>query len=459
MASTRSTDNLRITISRFSERLWVKPLLMCLLSVAAVFAAKLSDNSLVSGWLPTVDIDSVETLLDVMASSMLVIATFAVASMVSAYASASSAATPRSFPLVLADDVSQNALSTFIGAFIFSIVALTAVTNGYFGEAGLLTLFATTILVFAIVIAMFVRWVDRIARLGRLGPIIDKVEDATQAAIDRRRQAPNLGGVPVRPDTAWGRAVPAPKIGYVQHVDIDALQAWAERAGGRVIVDALPGSFAVPGRPLARINGSSHRGRSGGGGGGGGGGGQTADSKAGADADADIDDVARCFDIGRARRFDDDPRFGLVVLAEIADRALSPAVNDPGTAIQIIGAVVRLLARWAEPVPASSDGPSATKVCDRVEVPALATSDLFDDAFRPIARDGAGAVEVAVRLQKGLAALHHVGDEAMRAAALRHMQQALARSRAAMVLAEDFAEVAQAAGPAVAASLADRPQT
>lgn len=54
--------------------------------------------------------------------------------MVSAYASASRTATPRTFPLVVADDVSQNALSTFVGAFIFSAVSLTAVKNDYFEE-------------------------------------------------------------------------------------------------------------------------------------------------------------------------------------------------------------------------------------------------------------------------------------------------------------------------------------
>jgi uncharacterized membrane protein len=41
-------------------------------------------------------------------------------------------------------------------------------------------------------------------------------------------------------------------------------------------------------------------------------------------------------------------RFGLITLSEIASRALSPAVNDPGTAIQIISSHVRLFSLWAE---------------------------------------------------------------------------------------------------------------
>ena len=62
---------------------------------------------------------------------MLVIATFAVGSTVQAYASASKAATPHSFSLVVADDASQNTLSTFIRVFIFSIVAIIPLKNNY----------------------------------------------------------------------------------------------------------------------------------------------------------------------------------------------------------------------------------------------------------------------------------------------------------------------------------------
>ena len=120
-----------------------------------------------------------------MAASMLVIATFSVTSMVSAYAAAASTATPRAFILVVADNASQNALSTFVGSFIFSVVALTATKSNLFDKAGIFILFAMTVLVFAIVIYTFVRWVDRIARLGRMGSTINKVETATSNALTR----------------------------------------------------------------------------------------------------------------------------------------------------------------------------------------------------------------------------------------------------------------------------------
>jgi uncharacterized membrane protein len=48
------------------------------------------------------------------------------------------------------------------------------------------------------------------------------------------------------------------------------------------------------------------------------------------------------FTLGDMRYFEEDPRFGLITLSEIASRALSPAVNDPGTTNSNNGCHVRL---------------------------------------------------------------------------------------------------------------------
>lgn len=413
-------NRLRFLLNRISERLWVKPLAMCVLSIAAAFVAKAVDDTGLGRIVPEISTESIETLLKTISASMLVIATFSVASMVAAYASASSTATPRSFALVVSDDASQNALSTFIGAFIFSIVALIALKNGYYGKAGHFALFLLTLLVFATVILTFVRWVDRIARLGRLGTTIDVVEKSTAEALQRRRCDPHMGGVAAGPHRNGSLPVHGRSIGYVQRLDTDALQSQAEAAKLRVTVAALPGTFVTPERVLARV---------------------TAD--AGSLARFDPDAIAQAFTIGSDRKFDDDPRFGLIVLSEIASRALSPAVNDPGTAIDILGRFVRLFALWVEPL---TEREMRAPRCDRVEVPALSLPDLFDDAFTAIARDGAGTVEVAGRLQKALASLAGIGHPALREAALRHSLLALSRSERAMELPEDLEVVRKRAG-------------
>lgn len=359
-----------------------------------------------------------------MAASMLVIATFSVTSMVSAYAAAASTATPRAFILVVADNASQNALSTFVGSFIFSVVALTATKSNLFDKAGIFILFAMTVLVFAIVIYTFVRWVDRIARLGRMGSTINKVETATSNALTRRRTAPTLYGVKVG-SFEGGKALFSASVGYVQHINISALQQWAEKNDMRIMIAALPGTFATPDRAMvyAAPNSMDY-------------------TKLGDRTEMDYSDVINCFQIGDYRIFDDDPRFGLVVLSEIASRALSPAVNDPGTAINVLGTLLRLFVQWHHTVAIEDKN---TPHYDRVAVPEILLRDMFDDAFTAIARDGAAMVEVSLRLQKTLHALAAIDDPAMQDAAIHHSQLALKRAKIALDLDDDFNLVEDAA--------------
>ena len=417
-------ESLKSGVLTIREKLWFKPLVASILSTAIVFLARTVDRYRIERFVPTVDRDSIETLLSLTAGSMLVIATFAVGSMVAAYASAGTNATPRSFPLVIADDVSQNALSTFIGAFIFSTIALVAMKNDYFGVAARFAVFALTVAILAIVIVTFVRWTDRIARLGRLGGTVDRVEEATAAALQRRRKTPTLGAHEARLVRTGGLAIESDRIGYVVRIDVAKLQKAAEKLDLDIAVVALPGAFIAPGRALAIV-----------------------DAGSGDWGEIDRERLAQAFIINDDRRFEEDPRFGLVVLSEIAGRALSPAINDPGTAIDVIGTVVRLLAQWCAPL----DANEADKLeHDRVTVPALSLQDMFDDAFTMTARDGAGSIEVVLRLQKAYQSLATIDHPEARTAAMNHSRLALARAELALALPEDV-DAARRAAAAVGA--------
>ena len=405
-------NRLKFFYNRISERLWIRPLVACVLSIAIVFLTKEVDNYGIDRFVPEINTNSIEMLLSIIASSMLMIATFAVGSMVTAYSSASTTATPRSFPLVISDDKSQNALSAFIGTFIFSIIAFMALKNEYYGKSARFAVFVLTLLILGLVIITFIRWVDSIARLGRLGEIINKVEAATDSALQRRRLAPTLGGVPAGQLKPLGQAVYGDSIGYVQRIDIISLQAIAEKSQLRITVAALPGTFCSPGRAIAYV---------------------TTDS--GTLSEKDTNQIAKKFLIDGDRTFDEDPRFGLIVLSEIAIRALSPAINDPGTAIDVIGTLVRLFTHWSETV---EDEDRQNFKYDRVAVPEISLWDMFDDAFNAIAREGAGAIEVVIRLQKAFQALASIGDPRVRDVAKLHARLALARAERKLNLPEDL---------------------
>jgi len=335
--------------------------------------------------------------------------------MVAAYSAATTNVTPRATKLLLQDTTSQNVLATFVGSFLYSLVAIITLSMGAYGERGRVILFVVTIFVVLLIVVTLLRWIDYLTRLGRVGETTEVVEKAAAEALRSRRSQPYLGGVHLADETAIpaeAHAIAAPFIGYVQHIDMAKLQEIAEESGTIIYSLALPGTFVDGRRPLARV----------------------------ASRDGKVQEaIAGAYSLARERSFDQDPRFGLSVLAEIAQRALSPAVNDPGTAIDVIGRSVRLLAIWDEPEERE------TVRFPSVHVASVKLSELFDDAYAPIARDGAAIVEVHVRLQKAFAALAAFRDPRFRLEAARHSRMALTRAEGALTLAEDVEAVRNAA--------------
>lgn len=396
-------------LSQLTRRLWVRATLIGLLGVGAAALAALVEN-LVPQELPTyIGADAVEGVLNIIASSMLAVTTFSLSVMTAAYSAATSNVSPRATRLLMEDRVTQNVLSTFIGSFLFSIVGIVVLKTGAYGERGRFVLFLFTIAVIVLIVISLLRWIDQLTRLGRVAETTALVEQTTHRALAACLAHPHLGGLPMadaeREIPAGARPILAQQIGYVLHIDAGALSDCCDELDADLFITAVPGCMVYADTPLAWLSA-----------------GPTIKQET-------REALQRAFTIGEARSFDQDPRFGLAVLGEIACRALSPAVNDPGTAIDVIGRMTRLLNAWAEehvnrgPVPARHP---------RLHVATLKIEDLFEDAFMLIARDGAGHLEVQLRLQKSLAALSRTGDEAFRAAA--RQQARLAHDRAMLAL-------------------------
>lgn len=394
---------------QFSRRLWVRAALISLLAVFAVAAAGLLRDYIPDDLSARIGAGSVDGILSILASSMLAVTTFSLTTMVSAYGAATSQVTPRATRLLREDTTTQNVLATFIGSFLFALLGIVALATGLYGEQGRVTLFVVTIGVIVLIVVTLLRWIEHLSAFGRVDDTTRRVEEAAAEALAQWVEAPCLGARLLEreqdiPDGA--RAQYDERIGYVQHIDIGALQDWAEEHDAELYVVALPGSYVEPTRPLLWVHGQGV-------------------------AEAP---TAEAFVIGEGRSFYQDPRFGLSVLAEIASRALSPAVNDPATAIDVIGRAVRVLS-----VCAGFDGrPGDELRCARVFVPTLDVGDFFNDVFAPIARDGAAQVEVHMRLYKALAVLARMGEN-FRQPACRHVALALARAETVLTLEEERA--------------------
>ncbi len=404
-------SRLQWVLTQFVRKLWFRASLFSILAVGTAFIAILAKPYIPDDLETKIGADAVDNVLGIIASSMLAVTIFSLSTMVAAFTAATNNVSPRATKLLMEDSTAQNALATFIGSFLFSVVGIIVLSTGAYGNGGRVVVFIVTIGVIVIIVITLLRWIDHLSRLGRVGETTEKVENVTLKAMRDRIELPYLGGLRLSVDNqpVSDSVIPVfgQTIGYVQHVDAGALSELAEAAEGTVSVIALPGTFIDPSRPLAFCDGL--------------------------DEEA-VEGVVKAFTIGDERSFDQDPRFGLCVMSEIASRALSAALNDPGTAIDVIGRAVRVLSIWSGH---TEDDEDAEVIYPRLRVRPVELNDLFDDIFTPIGRDGAAIIEIHIRLQKALLSLGRLEGKPFRDNAIRHSTLALARAEAALAIEHD----------------------
>ena len=223
-------------------------------------------------------------------------------------------------------------------------------------------------------------FLDHLAHSIQIDRLIAVIERATrQVLADQARSASarsRHGQVPEPP--AWAVAVRARKDGYVQTIHPELLAPLAERLAVSVRIVPQVGDYVVPGHPIAYAWRASME-----------------------QQPRGLGDLAgtvhRAVRIGFDRTLQQDIRFGLRQLVDIALRALSPAVNDPYTGIQVIQRLTVLLCALApmalgDYVVAGPDG-SADVV---VQAPSF--RDYIDLACGLIRRYGASEPTVTAEL-------------------------------------------------------------
>lgn len=412
------SEKLVFMLQRLARKTWVRCSLFAVLACAAVMLSTWAGPYIPDGVALDLGSDALESLLNILASSMLTVSIFSASTMVASFAAVANSATPRASQLLIEDSTVQNTLAVFIGAFLYSVIALVGLHAHVYGDGGRLVLFGFTLVILLVVVVVLLRWIDYLSVLGRLGETMNRLERVTRKAIDQRLEKPFLGGWRQQPDERGAHALRSDTTGFVQHVSMDLLQAQAKALETTLHVHVLPGAFVAPDTVIA-----------------------SADVPLDADAQQALRDAVL---IGDGRTFDHDPRFGFVVMGEVAARAMSASINDPGTALGVMATALRTLGYWAQQTRAQpEEGRPVT--FDRVSAPALRHGGMVEDVFEPLARYAAGSVEVGVALQRALrsvAALH----PSLAPASARLSAYALERAAGAALCGSDIAALHAAAG-------------
>jgi uncharacterized membrane protein len=172
-------------------------------------------------------------------------------------------------------------------------------------------------------VGVFLFLIDHVGKTlrpsGALRAVARLGHEVIQSVYPRRLPVqPNAGQ---RPENAPGGesavTVPSPKDGVLLAFDFEGLVALAREA--ECVVELVPqvGDFVAAGSPIFRIFGG----------------------KGGPSASALCDSVA----LGQERTVEQDPAFAFRIVVDIAAKALSPAINDPTTAVLAIDQVHHLL--------------------------------------------------------------------------------------------------------------------
>ncbi|HEX9226663.1 MAG TPA: DUF2254 domain-containing protein [Arthrobacter sp.] len=295
---------------------------------------------------------------------------------------ASSQFSPRLLRTFTSDRFVHATLALFLAAFAFALTVLRSVR----GESSGTSLFVPEISVtvaFGLAIASVIGLVLFLAHLTReirVETMMRRVNVETQETIDRvfPGDRPARGPEPVPSSETF--LIKSTSSGFLTSFHQGALLRAAEESDAVIRIDREPGSSLVEGVPFATawtINpGAPFT--------------QTVRKKLTDDANAAVA-------TGFERTNVQDVGFGFRQLVDVAARALSPGINDPTTAVHVIGHLSVLLGRLAERNP----GPEHLTDEDgrvRVVVSLPELKDLLDMAMNQPRQYGAADPAVAGRL-------------------------------------------------------------
>jgi uncharacterized membrane protein len=291
---------------------------------------------------------------------------------------------PRVLRTFLRDRAIQFALGVFISTFVYAMVVQRAVT-GLAGHHPFVPRIAVTgalVLVLASV-GLFIFYIHHVANMIRVASIVASLGAESRALLASRYPAGQPAAGPLPDLGPAARVIAAPRPGVLVSVNEKALAGLAERAGCVVVLAARVGDYLPEGAPLLRIHPGG-----------------------GAGHVPEIDEPHLLAEVAQdtERTMEQDLAFGFRQLVDIAERALSPAINDPTTACQALDVLHDLLRRLAvRHLPSGRlHGPDGSL---RLIVPRYGFADFVDLAVQEIWHYGSDAAQVPGRLRAMLADL------------------------------------------------------
>lgn len=324
------------------DSLWLLPALLTL-AAAGLAALLIAEEQyqwlpwrLTSVWLLGAGAEGAQQVLSSIASGLITVTGVVFSVTIVALQLASSQFTPRLLRNFTADRVNQVVLGVFIGTFTYSLLVLGVIQQASEGTEAFVPQLAVVVAVVLVLVSIgfLIYFINHAAASMRVSIILDRVTQQTLGQIKANfwrntetiRQDP---GPEVNWDDEQITPVVAAAAGYLTAIDSRAL-SWLGQDHGLIIRMACDiGEFLLPGQVLALVAPA-----------------ERVDDKV-------VRTIRQTFVLGAERTPEQDIEFGIIEIADIAIKALSPGINDPTTAMRCIDHLSHILLKLgcAEPPP------------------------------------------------------------------------------------------------------------
>jgi uncharacterized membrane protein len=375
---------LRYVVYNLRGGFLVRPLTIALtLGCIGAFLSWLEEsNPALGNWVPTVlflsraDPQVAQVILAGIAASIMTVVSIVFAILLMTLTLASMQFSPRIIVSFARDKVTQWTLGIFLGTFLYCMAALPAAHSLPQPFAPVATVTGAMLLAIACV-GLLLFFIHHISQAISVNHIVDRIASETEVVIDDVMPWPrgqNRLELSDRSDlSTWDKPVLCNVSGYIRFVDTKRLLDLATTYRVKVRVVRRVGQFVPTGTPLLMVY------------------------KAERLSPEDIVQLRGAFDFGPARTLQQDVEFGVLQIVDIALKAISPAVNDPSTAITCVDHLSRLMIRFT-----SREMPESQlydlKGVARVSIRWIDLERLLDSAFEQIRMYSKTDIAVSMRL-------------------------------------------------------------
>jgi uncharacterized membrane protein len=382
--------------------LWLIPMMYTVVSVLGGLILPRLEHTYLAGYTHDMAVGSALAFFSAVSSGMMALTgiVFAIAFVMVQFSAV--AYSPRLVIMFASSPTLFHTLGIFFATFAYSLAALIWTDRGGSGTVPFFSTMLVTVLLIASMLA-FARLIQSLNDLqihnvlqvigarGRavIHAMFPHIADFGIGDQDATAAAPNLG-TPTQTLTYSGE----PRV--IARFDINALVRLAQRADAVVVIECGVGETVLEDTVLLRVHGAAEK--------------------------VPEQTLMRAIHLATTRTFEQDPKYAIRLLVDIAIRALSPAVNDPTTAVQALDQIEDLLRRLGRRQLDAGYARDTTGTI-RVMFPVPTWQDYLALSFDEIRQFGATSVQVVRRLRATLVGLADtITEKRRRDAVLRYLE-------------------------------------